>query len=578
VWYRIAQEFAFMMGSSPVSIVSTRRSFLQQAGVGGAALAAGVAVRGNTALAGPATSAETFTRAQDQPERHEGGTIIFAVGQEGSHLVPPFSSFSTVIVPTVPFFSGLTRPGVDLEPEPDLAESWEANKDGTHYTFTLRQGITWHDGEPFTANDVKFTWELIAHPENVTAAQLYAFFSTIEGAEAYHAGEAEEITGIKVVDDLTLDVTLASPWAPFFTIGSNQYIVPQHILGEVPVGEILEHEYARAPIGTGPFRFVAWQAGDSIIGEAFEEYYEGRPAPDQVVLRGAVLDDNSKITALYSGELNSTTISLVGRDSIGEDPNIQIVQVPGRANQYLEFNLAKPIFADLNVRNALSYATNRAAIVDAIYQGRATIYNSVFPYDWWATKQDTTIFDNDPDQARQLFDEAGWVAGDDGIREKDGEKLSFTITALDNQWPIVLQQQWKDVGVDARIDTVDFPTLSTQFYTTGVFDAVAMNVPYSLYTDPHYSLPGYFLSANNRNSYNNPKSDELILAAAATNDREERTRLYHEWQEVIAQDVPHLWIANPDEVSAYSAGLEVPERGSNYLTWREVKDWFWVEG
>ncbi|HVL24182.1 MAG TPA: ABC transporter substrate-binding protein [Thermomicrobiales bacterium] len=556
----------------------SRRTFLQRAGVAGA----GALLAGHGALASAAPGApgdRQRAAAQDQPERKEGGTAIFTVGQEGSHLVPPFSSFSTVITPTVPFFSGLTRPGPELEPEPDLAESWEANADGTLYTFKLRQGVTFHDGQPFTAKDVKFTWELIAHPENVTAAQLYSFFSKITGAEAYHAGEAEEITGIKVVDDYTVEVTLDSPWAPFLTIGANQYIVPQHILGEVEVGKILEHEYARAPIGTGPFKFVAWQAGDSIIGEKFDEYYAGRPALDQVVLRVAVLDDNTKITALRSGELNATTLTLVGLDSLGDDPSVHIVQAPGRANQYLEFNLAKPIFADVKVRKALSYGVNRQAIVDAVYQGRAKIYNSVFPYDWWATKQDTTLFDNDPEQAKKLLDEAGWVVGDDdGIREKDGEKFSFTLIALDNGWPIVLQQQWKEIGVDMKIETVDFPTLSTQFYTTHIFDAVGMNVPYSLYTDPHYSLPGYFLSANNRNAYKNPKSDELIIAAASTNDQEERKKLYYDWQEVIAQDVPHLWIANPDEVSAYSAGLWVPERGSNYLTWREVKDWFWTEG
>jgi peptide/nickel transport system substrate-binding protein len=556
--------------SSSEALIS-RRAFLQRAGVAGVVGAAAL----TAVQAGRSPAARAA--AQDQ-ERQEGGTVIFTVGQEGSHLVPPFSSFSTVITPTVPFFNGLTRPGKDLEPEPDLAESWEADAKGTKYTFTLRQGVTWHDGEPFTANDVKFTWELIAHPENLTAAQLYSFFSKIEGAEAYHAGEAEEITGITVVDDHTLEVALESPWAPFLTIGSNQYIVPRHILGEVEVGKILEHEYARAPIGTGPFTFVAWQAGDSIIGEAFDGYYAGRPAADQVVLRVAVLDDNTKITALRSGELNATTLTLIGLDSLGDDPSVQIFQNPGRANQYLEFNLAKPLFADVKVRKALSYGVNRQAIVDAIYQGRATIYNSVFPYDWWATKKDTTLFDNDPDQARALLDEAGWVEGDDGIREKDGEPFSFTLVALDNGWPIVLQQQWKEIGVEMKIETVDFPTLSTQFYTTHVFDAVGMNVPYSLYTDPHYSLPGYFLSANNRNAYKNPKSDELIIAAASTNDQEERKRLYYEWQEVIAQDVPHLWIANPDEVSAYSAGLVVPDRPSSYLAWREVHDWYWTQG
>lgn len=550
------------------SLIS-RRSFLQQVGIAGAT--AGVlSATGDRVWAAAAA-------AQDDPERREGGTIIYDVRQEGSHLVPPFSAFSTVIEPTVAFFNGLTRPGAELEPEPDLAESWDVNEDGTLYTFHLREGVTWHDDQPFTANDVKFTWELIAHPENVGAAQLYSFFSTLTGAEAFHAGEAGEISGISVVDDLTLEVALDSPWAPFLTIGSNQYIVPQHILGEVPVGQILEQEYARSPIGTGPFRFVAWQAGDSYIGEAFENYFEGRPAADTLVIRVSGLDDNSIITALRSGELNAAKLSLVGLDSIEGDPSIQVRQNPGRENRYIEFNLAKPLFEDLNVRKALSYGLNRQAIVDAVWQGRATIYNSPFPYDWGVTRRDTTMFDNDPEQAAQLLDDAGWTLGDDGIREKDGEKFSFTLHTQSSDWPIVVQQQWKEIGVDAQIEFLDFPTLSTQFYTTGIFDAVAMWVPYSLYTDPHYSLPGYFLSANNRNSYNNPESDELIIAAASTIDEAERERLYHEWQEVIAQDVPHLWIGNPDEISVYSAGLVVPERESAYLAWREVEDWYWSE-
>lgn len=544
----------------------SRRSFLQRVGVAG--LAAGAA---STGLAAGSVAA------QETPERREGGTIIYDVRQEGSHLVPPFSSFSTVIEPTVAFFSGLTQPGADLTPEPDLAESWEENEDGTHYVFHLREGVTFHDGQPFTANDVKFTWELIAHPENLSSAQLFSFFQPITGAQAFRDGEAEEIEGITVVDDLTVEVTLDQPWAPFLTIGSNQYIVPRHILGEVPVSEILEHEYARNPVGTGPFRFVAWQAGDSYIGEAFEDYYAGRPAADTLVLRTSGLDDNGIITALRSGELNAGKISLVGLDSLEGDPSIQIRQGPGLENRYIEFNLAKPLFQDVNVRKALSYALRRQELVDAIWQGRATIYNSPFPYDWDVTKTDTTLYDNDPEEAARLLDEAGWTLGDDGIREKDGEKFSFTLHTQSQDWPLVIQQQWREAGIDAQVEYLDFPTLQSQFYTTEIFDAIAMWVPYSYYTDPHYALPGYFLSANNRNSYENPKSDELIMAAASTVDREERVRLYHEWQEVIAQDVPHLWIGNPDEVTAYSAGLVVPDLPTNYLRWRKVGDWFWSE-
>jgi peptide/nickel transport system substrate-binding protein len=352
-----------------------------------------------------------------------------------------------------------------------------------------------------------------------------------------------------------------------------QYIIPKHILGEIPVASILEQPYARAPIGTGPFVFEAWNAGESIIAKAYDNHFVGRPALDQVVLRVVVLEPNAMVTALKSGELTAADITFDVFDALQGDESVRLVQKFGQTNQYIEFNFLSPFFADLNVRKALSFGLNRQAIADLIWAGRAKIYNSVFPYDWWPTKQDTTMFDNDPEQAKALLDAAGWTVGSDGIREKDGQKFSFTMHALiGDQW-LVVQQQWKEIGVEVKVETVDFPTLSTQYYLTKVFEAVALNVPYSLYTDPHYSLPGYFLSANNRNSYNNPRSDELILAAAASGDQEERKRLYYEWQEVIAADVPHLWVGNPDHTYAYAANLVTPDRTSSYFEWREAKDW-----
>lgn len=519
---------------------------------------------------------ETSDQANGTPR--EGGTAVYLAPQEGSHMVPSFSSFSTVIVPSAPFFNGLTKPGPDLEPVPDLAHEWEISEDGTHYVFHLRDDVTWHDGEPFTAHDVKFTWEVIAHPDNVTAAQLFNFFSRLEGAVEYRQGDAEEITGVQVIDDYTVEVTLDSPWAPFLTVGSNQYIIPHHILGDVPVDEILEQPYARAPIGTGPFVFEAWQAGDSIIGRANEEYFDGRPILDRVVYRMIPGGDaNLAMTGLRSGEINFTEITLDTYDMLRDDPNVRFSLKPGAGNRYIEFNLTSPFFEDVRVRKALSYALDRQTIADTVWNGRAEIYNSVFPYDWWSTKQDTTLFDNDPEQAKALLEEAGWIEGPDGIREKDGRRFSFTMYAIYNDYPLVVQQQWRAVGVEVIHEFVDFPTMSGQYYTTGLFDAVALQVPYFLYTDPHYSLPGYFLSANNRNSYDNPRSDELILEAAAAVDQDERQRLYYEWQEVIAQDVPHLWIGNPTQVTAYSANLVTPDLSSGYFEWREVKEWYYVE-
>jgi peptide/nickel transport system substrate-binding protein len=541
-----------------------------------AAGAAAVGLMARVATAAPANRAGAGNERGQTAK--QGGTAVYLLGQEGSHLVPSFSSLSTVIVPTAPFFNGLTKPDGDLAPIPDLAESWAVSDDGLQYTFTLRQGVTWHDGQPFTAADVKFTWELISHPENTSAAQLYSFFSVLEGANEFHTGTANEITGVKVIDDYTLQATLTTPSAPFLTIGSNQYIVPKHVLGEIAVGDILTSDYARNPIGTGPFVFQAWNTGDSIIAAANENYFDGRPNLDQLVLRfGGDLDGNAIISALKAGEVNAAAVPLEFLDVIKDDPDLRVLQKPGRANQYIEFNLTSQFFNDLNVRKALSFALNRAEISELTWQNRSKIYNSVFPYDWWPTKQDTTMFDNDQTQAAALLDAAGWVAGSDGIREKDGVRFSFTLYAFDQPWWLVVQQQWKALGVEANLEIVDWPTMSTQFYLTHQFDAVALNVPYTLYTDPHYALPGYFLSANNRNSYNNPKSDELILGAAAISDQTERQKLYYEWQEVIAQDVPHLWLGNPDQVYAYTVNLSAPDRVSDYFAFREIRDWAFTE-
>lgn len=586
-----------MIDGTSLSQHTTRRRFLHRAAatVSGLAAASIVSACGGAIptvtpaalptgapVASPAGSPATTAATPAAPSvaagsanARKGGTASYLIAQEGPHLIPSFSSFSTVIDPTTPFFNGLTRPGQNLEPIPDLAESWMVTPDSKQFTFKLRQGVKWHDGQPFTAKDVKFTWEVISHPDNKTAAQLYSFFSLLEGADDFHTGKAQEITGVKVLDDYTLEARLTSPSAPFLTIGSMQYIIPQHVLGNVPVTEMLKNPYARAPIGTGPFVFEAWKAGDSIIGKAYDGYYGGRPSLDRIVLNLANLDDNATVTALKAGELNVATITLNAYDTLQGTASVRTTLTPGTSNMYIEFNLKKPLFGDVRVRKALSYALNRKAIADTVYKGRADIYNSVFPYDWWPTKKDTTLFDNDPGQAKQLLDAAGWTVGASGTREKNGQKFSFKMYGIYNDWPLVVQQQWKQIGVDMQFEYIDFPTMSTQYYTTHLFDAVALVIPYYRYTDPHYALPGYFLSANNRNGYANPKSDQLILAAAATVNQEERKRLYYEWQEVLAQDVPCLFLGNPKETDASSANLFVPDRLDAYFQLRDVQSWYY---
>src|SRR3954454_5837039 len=183
----------------------TRRGLLRgAAAVSGAAVASRLQPDG-VAAAPMSIDATTAMRNTLLQAKQAGGTAIYYIGQGGAHIFPSFSSFSTVIEPSAPFFNGLTRPGLEREPTPDLAESWTISDDGKTYVFTLRKDVLWHDGQPFTAADVKFTWEVIGHPDNTGSSQLFNFFALLEGAPEYRAGEADEITGVSVVDDYTLE-------------------------------------------------------------------------------------------------------------------------------------------------------------------------------------------------------------------------------------------------------------------------------------------------------------------------------------------------------------------------------------
>ncbi len=156
--------------------------------------------------------------------------------------------------PTTPlFFNGLTRPDENAQPSPDLAESWTISDDNLTYTFKLRQGVTFHDGQPFSAQDVKFTWQTICHPENQPARQLAGFFRRVKGVPEYLEGKATEIAGVTIVDDHTIKVELSEIYAPFLSISAGQFIIPQHIWKDVPATELGSHEAARIPVGTGPF-------------------------------------------------------------------------------------------------------------------------------------------------------------------------------------------------------------------------------------------------------------------------------------------------------------------------------------
>lgn len=517
-----------------------------------------------------------------------GGSVLMSLNHPQS-LNPILNPVSTTIFTSPLFFNGLTRPGNDMEPLPDLAKTWDISADGLTYTFHLRQDVKWHDGEPVTSQDVKFSWEATCHPDNARGAQICGFFSRVEGAPDYKAGNADKISGIKLLDRYTVQVDMSEVFAPFLTLSAGQMILPNHLWEDVPVKEMGAHPASRGEgtIGTGPFVVKSWTANESIALEANEEYYEGRPNLERLTLRqtsAAPAAIAARVSQLKVGEIQAMGLyAALPVDNVPEieaDPNLQVRSVVGLANQYVEFNVRNPLLSDVRVRKAISYATNRQDLWDGLWGGKVSFVNGpIHPAHAWAINPDTPLFDNDMDKALELFAEVGWTQGSDGTLEKNGEKFSIPFQGccgLSSYGP-VLQQQWKQAGIEAELESMDFGSFWGPIYLSRKHVIAGLNLPYGLYTDPEYPMGGYFTPGLNRSGWDNPRGKELIRLATSTLDQKERQKHYFELQMIMANDVPNLWLGIPDEHWAYAKNLIIPEKKTGYLTIRSAKDWYWKE-
>ena len=492
-----------------------------------------------------------------------GDAVVVASIGEPTTMVPILASDSASADLCGQLFNGLVKYDRDLQLVGDLAQRWEVREGGLEIVFFLRQGVQWHDGAPFTAADVLFTYEKLMDPSVPTP----------------YRGDFERIASLHVVDDYTVRVRYKEPFAPGLS-SWGMWIMPKHRLaGE----DLTTTSFREHPIGTGPFRFYRWIRGDRVELKANPDYFEGRPYLDHYVYR-IIPDQATLFFELQSQAVDWAGLTPLQFSRMTETSrfldHFRKFQYPSFGYTYLGYNLRDPKFQDLRVRQALNLAIDKQAIIEGVLMGLGEEATGPYPKASWAYNAQVRPADYDPEQARRLLAEAGWIdSNGDGILDRGGERFEFTL--LTNQGNLarelaaqIIQQRLKEAGIQVNIWILEWSSLLHEFLDKRRFEAVLLG--WALSRDPdlydiwHSSKtgPGEF----NFLGYANPKLDRLLEEGRRTFDFEKRRTIYRQIHATLYEEQPACFLFVPDALPAVHRrfqGVEVAPIGigHNLIHW-----------
>ncbi len=430
-------------------------------------------------------------------------------------------------------FDGLTAHNGKNEVVPGLAKNWEFDEEACTYTFYLEEGVTWHDGEPFTAKDAKFTIETIMNPENAS-----------ENAPNYE--DVEEIT---VTDDYTISFRLSAPNVAFLDY-MTMAVLPEHLLA----GEDMQtSDFFRAPIGTGPYQLENWDMGQAIVLKKNDSYFKGAPHIDRVVFK-IVTDDNAKTLQLEAGELDLALLPPKAAKTFENREDYVCYHMQTSDYRGILFNFNNPYWQEnRDIIPAVCYAIDRQAIVDAVLLGRGmsaygplqrNVYNN----------ENVEHYDYNSEKAAEILESAGCVKGEDGIYIRDGKPLSFVISvgAGDQVRADMAQaaaQQIREAGIDCRVE------LPTRIDWNGQMAyLIGWGSPFD--ADDHtYKVFGTGKGAN-YSGYSNAAVDRYLTQARSSDDPQVRAENYARFQEELANDPAYAFICYIDADYVADASIQ----------------------
>ncbi|MBI4228541.1 MAG: peptide-binding protein [Deltaproteobacteria bacterium] len=479
------------------------------------------------------TNNEVEVGVEAQP--FEGGWLIYHIGAEPATLNPITATdvYESTINSGNIYETLVKRDNATLDIIPLLAESWKISDDKLRYTFYIRKGIKWQDGMPFTAHDVVFSYSKIMDPR-VDAPHLRNYYKDIKSVEA--------------IDDLTVKFTYSRPYFLALELCGGMTILPKNIFEN---GDFNTNEAGRHPIGTGPYKFVNWKTGREIVLEKNEDYWGEKPHLDRIVFR-IINDPTVAFQVLKREELDLLALTPIqwSRQSDSENFKRKFNKLSYFTPNYsyIGWNLRRPYFSDRRVRIAMSHLVNRELILEKILFNLGAIVTSPFYIN--SPEYDKTIepYPYDPEKAKALLDEAGWVDHDgDGIRDKDGIKFEFEFlipsgSETGEKISTILNEELDKVGISMKIRNTEWAVFTTRL-NERKFDAVTLGWSMGVETDPYQIWHSSQLEqGSNFVGFNDREADRLIDEARTEFNRDRRIELYRKFSEIVHEEQPYTFL------------------------------------
>lgn len=424
--------------------------------------------------------------------------------------------------------------------EPALASSYEVAADGLSYTFHLNQGVKFHDGTDFTADDVKYTFEYYSQEGEIIASRFI------------------NMASVEALDRYTVRVNMSAVNAAFLALAGTTPIVPAAY--HASVGG--DANFRAAPVGTGAFRVAEWRPAEYTELAAFADHFRGAPHVERLRLE-VVPEPSVRYIAMLTGDAQATVWPLATEDAL------ELAATPGFSTWYenwssprhIPLNNESPVLSDKRVRQAMLAAIDRQRIVDELESGLGVVASShLAPHNPYFTTEGVPQYPFDPERARSLLDGAGWTVGSDGIRSKDGLRLSFTCTTISGDQtrrPMAELSQifLRNVGVEMQL--AEAPVASIlEGLRAGTLEASLFNWTMGDLTDPSPTSSLRSNGGDNFYRYNNPEMDRLIDEGLSIADPEARKPIYARTQQIFAEDVPALCLHYPQVVNPVSDAMQ----------------------